>query len=196
MEYFNYFSQYEKGIKKKQGINIKTAVLAGGFLAAVCVVLYLYYAFLGSRYQLQLDYLENIKANEGFMKQYAVALEVSDQIESAAQEVTFMGLLDEYVRTTGVVNPKLLTLINSCMTEGTHLRSIEIEKTTIQLEGHVSTIDAMTQMEQKFRESGAFSAVLVSKAENQTENENVGMIEFGCKLELNGGAILDEEINE
>jgi hypothetical protein len=189
MNYFNFFSQYSGG--RRAASNGKKSLITVSLIAVLfCVGIYGFYMFRCSSYQSQLDYLNEIKTNETFIKQYSVATKVADQIGGAEKELIFMQLLELYADTVSTLNTSLMDLIDECVIDGVHLSSVDLDGLNLDLKGYAPDLTTIIMVEQKFRNSGEFSSVLMRTAENDAES--TGMVSFNCILQLDGGAIPNE----
>ena len=210
MNYFNFF--YATAAEKRQkGVRGGPLLVCGIVIVLVCAGVYLYHALQASRYQAQLDYLEEIRMDPAFIRQYSGALSVSSRIGEAEQDLSYTELLEEYLAALGTANPALLNLIEGCMPEEVQLEKIDLQKTALILEGQAADMEQLIRIERDLRGPGAFSAVLVSRLEreeelsgapeeteeeeetdtNDTEETAERPISFRCQLELNGGAVAD-----
>ena len=190
MNYFNFFSQYSG--KRSSPIGDKKTLLTIGLAAvALCAGSYGFTLFRCASYQAQLDYLEKIKNDEGFLSQHSVATRVSEQIGGADQELAFMQLLEAYTGAVSTLDPELADLIDASTAGLATFSSITLSGLELELTGYAADLASVSAVERNFRGSERFSSVLRSLMERDTEAN--GMVYFTCLLQLKGEEAVGNE---
>lgn len=191
MNYLNYFSQCDKKTESSKSARIKYIVSFTIVLFAIVVAVYVIFVIKGINYKSQLNYLEGIKNNSGFIKQ----CEVSSQVVSLAQEAeNDYNTIIEFHNASGYLNKankKLVETIEKCMVDGSYLTRINISDGSINLNGGAEEISQISAVEKKLRETAVFKDIHINVIENADTEAESEKPEFSCRLSLIGGAIAE-----
>ena len=190
MNGFNYFALNHSAKGRKAGLRTKHILIVFAFLLIACLLVYVFFFYQVLQRQRQLAFLQEIKLNEDFNKQYTTATRIDERVQQAEQETEFLNALSTYSETLDTGSRKLVDLIDNCMVTGTQLTRISVSGLIVSLDGYIKNIEMLTTIDKSFRETGQFSFVLVKAVEN--EGLSNGMFKFSCQLTLNGGAVTDE----
>jgi len=197
----------------------KIALFFGVILLA-CGLFYGFHAFRSFMLKDQKAYLNKLSEDEALNKKYMAALKLSGTLSDLEKDKEFMTRLTANTGLSNTANLALLKLIDECIEEDAVLRNINIEKDRIDLRletkgaGSLEDVQQITAIENRFRNTGYFSNVLVDsiketlieketedddprnnrnpRQEDGEEEEKQGLLEFSIKLVLGGGAINEE----
>lgn len=190
MNHFNYFSSYSESRRAKQFYNTKTLVSGAIAFTVLCVVVYGIFSFRVINRQRQLDFLNEIRQNEGFNEQFADANKISEYIRSVDQEMLFLEKLGEYTDRANTANDALLELIRNSLSGAIPAR-IAVSGNAITIDGYVDSVQQLITMEKSFRQTQVFQNVLVDTV--SVKDGESDQLKFTCQLTLNGGAVQNEE---
>ncbi len=190
MNHFNYFSSYSESRRAKQFYNTKTLVIGAVTFTVLCAVVYGIFSFRVINRQRQLDFLNEIKQNEGFNQQFSDANKISEYIRSVDQELLFLEKLEEYADRANTANDALLDLIQNSLNGAIPAR-IAVSGNAITIDGYVDSVEQLITMEKSFRQTQMFQNVLVDTV--SAKDGETDLLKFTCQLTLNGGAVQNEE---
>lgn len=187
MNYFNYFSQCDKKNKKSKSAGMKSMVAMLILLIIIAGGVYGYFTVQAGRYQAQLDYLQGLKMNTGFMEQHSVALRTAELLAEAKADYEAIGRLNYAAGVLNTANKDLADTINHCMVEGSYISRFSVADNRVTLDGYAESISMVTVIEQNLRKSSAFQKIQISVIEDK-EGTEPDMPKFTCLLVLKGGA--------
>lgn len=189
MNHFNYFSICRETKNNGKGFGIKQMIISFVLLTMVCAVIYIFFIGRVALLQGQIELLNRIKLTEEFNQQYTAAIQVGESVTQAKKEVDFLQSLFVYTETVDTGNDKTIEIIDQCIADKAQISRITVSGKQISLEGYVSSMDALTEIEKSFRATDCFESVLVSTIESEEARESLKM---SCQLALDGGAVANE----
>ena len=85
MNGFNYFALNHSAKGRKAGLRTKHILIVFAFLLIACLLVYVFFFYQVLQRQRQLAFLQEIKLNEDFNKQYTTATRIDERVQQAEQ---------------------------------------------------------------------------------------------------------------
>ena len=218
----NFLEGFSNTRQAAEKISMVKIALLFGVILLVCGLWYGFHAFRSFMLKDQRAYLTKLSEDEALNKKYLAALKLNGTISDVEKDNEFLTRLTANTALSNTANLALLKLIDECIEEDGVLRRVQITQDSIELQletkgaGSPEDVGKISAIENRFRNTGYFSNVLVDRIEetlietkqddddprnnpnsrqeeDDEEEEKQGLLKFSIKLVLGGGAINEEQ---